>query len=380
MAVRSLRITKKGVTLLALALGLALGLAWLAAPARQGYEALWFMADLAGVDLPLPDFRPQPARLALDGQLGEALDAGDLYRPGAPARAGLVLVPGAAPEGRDDARLVEFAMTLARSGFLVLVPDIRSLRELQPRPDNSEEIAAALSYLASAGELPAGGALGVGAFSIAVGPAVLAALEPRAASRVDFLLLVGGYHDLPATLRYLTTGHFRADGQWQRREPNAYGKWVYALSNAQRMDDAADRAVLEALARRKLEDPDAAIGDLVRQLSPPAMSVYEFISNTDPQRVPTLIGRLPPSVRADIARLDLARLDLGGLGGRCILVHGQDDDIIPYSESLDLAEALTGCQVELHLLRGLYHVDHELSGLDTWRFWRLVMSLLSLRR
>ena len=45
---RSFRISRQGVMLLALALGLA----WLAASARPGYEALWFMADLAGADEP----------------------------------------------------------------------------------------------------------------------------------------------------------------------------------------------------------------------------------------------------------------------------------------------------------------------------------------
>jgi hypothetical protein len=363
------------LTLLALALGLAL----LAVSARQGYDALWFMADLARIDMPLPDHRPAPLRSPLDGSLQGRLRAGDLYRPGAPARAGLVLVPGAAPGGRDDERLVEFAMTLARSGFLVLVPDIRSLRELQLRPGNRKEIAAALSYLAASAELPGGSPVGVGAFSVAVGPAVLAALEPGMAGQVDFMLLVGGYHDLPRTLRYLTTGYYQVDGRWLHREPNAYGKWVYALSNAQQLDDAADRTALEALARRKLNDPEAPVDDLLERLSPPAVAVYELIVNADPERVPGLIRQLPSSVRAEISQLDLAQQDLGRLEGRCILVHGLDDDIIPYTESLALAEALSGCRVKLHLLQGLYHVDHELSGLDTWRFWRLVTALLSQR-
>jgi dipeptidyl aminopeptidase/acylaminoacyl peptidase len=60
-------------------------------------------------------------------------------------------------------------------------------------------------------------------------------------------------------------------------------------------------------------------------------------------------------------------------------VHGLDDDVIPYSESVFLAQALSGCRVELYLLQGLQHVDRAFSGLDLWRFWHVLESLLSQR-
>jgi hypothetical protein len=351
----------------------------LAPSCRHDYDALLVLGDLARIDVPLIDARSNPSRqnirIAGNGALREA----DTYVPGGSARAGLVLVPGAAAGGRNDARLVELATTLSRSGFVVLVPDIPSLRELRPAPESAAGIAAALISLSAMPELPPDAPLGIGAFSVAVGPAVLAAMEPEALGRLDFLLLVGGYHDLERTLAYMTTGYFRADGQVLHREPNAYGKWVYALSNARRLESPGDREALTALARRKLDDPEADVTDLVSRLSPSAMAVYDLIGNTDPERVPALIDSLPPGVRGDIERLDLARRDLGGLQGRCLLVHGLDDDVIPYSESVFLAQALSGCRVELHLLQGLQHVDRAFSGLDMWRFWRVLESLLSQR-
>jgi pimeloyl-ACP methyl ester carboxylesterase len=359
---------------------------------RHGYDATLMLVDLAGLETPLPDRRPAFERreiaYAADGKQRDA----DLYVPraatgaarGVAARAGLVLVPGAAETGRRDSRLVEFAGIFARSGFAVLVPDIPSFRELRPSPESAREIADAVAQLRKAGAagsalgnvLGDGLRLGIGAFSIASGPAVLAALE---AGGVDFMLLVGGYHDLPRTLTFMTTGYFEAEGQPQQLEPDAYGKWVYALSNAGRLPEPADRAALTAMAHRKMKDPEARIDDLLAQLGPAGRAVYAFIDNRDPARVPSLLTRLPAGVRADIEALDLATRDLSGLRADFILVHGLDDDIIPYTESVSLARALPPGRAQLFLLEGLHHVDREVHGLDAWRMWRALQAVLAQR-
>ena len=71
----------------------------------------------------------------------------DLYLPGEPAKAGIVLVPGLTPRGRDDARLVDFAMTLARARFEVLVPDLPRMRTFQVTALDAVPIADAAHYL-----------------------------------------------------------------------------------------------------------------------------------------------------------------------------------------------------------------------------------------
>jgi fermentation-respiration switch protein FrsA (DUF1100 family) len=347
---------------------------------RHGYDTTLMLADLAGLQTPLPDRRPAAGRSEIEYDADGGRRAADLYTPqGTAARAGLVLVPGAAEGGRRDPRLVEFAEILARSEFAVLVPDIASFRELRPSPDSIREIVDGVGQLRNGGALVAGLRLGIGAFSIASGPAVLAALDAPECCAADFLVLVGGYHDLPRTLTFLTAGYFEVDGEPRQREPDTYGKWIYALSNAGRLHDPADRAALAALARRKLDDPQAASGDLLAAMGPAGRTVYDFIDNRDPARVPRLLAALPSEVRADIESLDLAARDLSGLRAEFILVHGLDDAIIPYSESVALDAALPAGRSKLFLLEGLHHVDQELRGVDAWRMWRALRAVLAQR-
>lgn len=289
----------------------------------------------------------------------------DIYSPGGgePARSGLLLVPGADPDGKDDPRFVAFAETLARARFEVIAPDIPGLRELRVRAADSEHIRDALILLSNRRAEAGDATVGVVAISFATGPTTIALLSPEARGRAHFMLYIGGYYDLEAVITFFTTGWYRdgGDGKMKHRPPNSYGKWFFAVSNADFIDDPGDRALIEWMGRRRLDDADADLSQVVPRLGPEGRAVYDLLTNTDPERVPELLARQPPRARAEIAALDLKRLDLSGLGARFLLVHGNDDPIIPETQSIAFAARVA--HAELYLLDSMQHVDPKPAGL-----------------
>lgn len=369
-----------------LSLGLAFvilllaGLGVACSPARS-LEAIRVLRDIEAGSGPsgLKETTPAPSRTFI--RFGED-DAGeaDLYLPGEPARAGIVLVPGLTPHGRDDARLVDFAKTLARARFEVLVPDLPHLRALQVTASDAEPIAAAARYLGERGR--PGRPLGIAAVSFAVGPAVLALAEPGVRDRVGFFLGIGGYWDLEALITYVTTGYYREEpgGAWVHRPPKAYGKWVFVLSNAGRLGDAQDASVLTEMANRKLADRDAGIDDLVAGLGPGGRAVYALVANPDPERVPELLRALPTELGDEIARLDLSRRELSSLPVQFVLIHDRSDRIIPAAQSRALAEAVAPGHARLYVIGGLDHAQVKDPGIaDAWALFDAVSTLLQLR-
>ncbi len=127
--------------------------------------------------------------------------------------------------------------------------------------------------------------------------------------------------------------------------------------------------------RRKL-DPDAPIADLAQGLTAEGEALYRFIVNEDRERASELIDNLPQFLARDIDVLDLASRNISQLSAHLILIHGLDDPIIPYTESLRLKDSLLRDQVELFLVRGLMHVDVTPGLLGSWRTWRAVLALL----
>lgn len=365
---------------LAFLLVLAVALLAGCAPGRQ-IEAAFLFADLAAGGRPsrYQGRTPAPTRTAVAFTVDGRPYAADLYRSPAGVLAPLLLIPGAAEEGKDDPRLVAFAQSLARARFAVLVPDLPSVRAQRVEANNIQEVADTFAWLISQPELAPAGRGGVAAFSYAVGPSILAALQGEIRERVQFIFGVGGYFDLPETLAFITTGWFRHRGSWHHLEPNAYGTWVFVLGNLHRIADRGDRDLLLAMAERKMKEPAAPVEDLAPRLGPEGRSIYTFLVNRDPRRVPLLLRELPRPIREEIAALDLARRDLSLLRARLLLVHGYEDTIIPFPQSVALAGVLPPDQAKVFLAHGLQHVDLQPGPADLWRLWRAVAALLAER-
>lgn len=291
--------------------------------------------------------------------LRQATAAGDLYRTGEAARAGIVLLSGVSPQGKDDPRLVRFAEALATARFAVLAPEPPGLRALRVSAADAAHVTEAVRALRRQG-VP----VGVGAFSYAVGPAILAALE--LGPEVAFVLAIGGYHDLTRVVRHFTTGP---------ADPRA--KWLFARANAARLERPQDRQALAVMANRKLADDSAPVADLMGDFGPDGRAVVALVANRDPARVSDLLAALPPSVARELAALDLARRDLGRLAAPALLVHGRDDPVVPVSESESLARALP--RAELYVLDDLRHVDAGWTLRDAFAMLRAAEALLRLR-
>jgi pimeloyl-ACP methyl ester carboxylesterase len=345
---------------------------------RRGYEAFLLLRDAAAGEEPsrLKQKTPEPERLKLRFPFSGGFLGGDLYLPGEESLAGILLVPGAAEEGKDDPRLMAFARSLARTHFVVLVPDLESIRMLEIRGENADEIADAFRWFQLRRDLVPSERFGMMAFSYAVGPTVIAAKQPQLADEVDYIVGVGGYYDLRAVLTFFTTGWFHDGEAWQKGDPNRYGKWIFIEGNVHRLADVGDQERLQAMAERRQQDLDAPIADLAEGLTPEGESLYRFIVNEDREKALELIAGLPEFLKRETQALDLADKDLRELKARLILIHGLDDPIIPHTESLKLQQALPPEQVELYLVRGLMHVDITPGLIGSWRMWRAVLELL----
>ncbi|NDH62431.1 MAG: hypothetical protein EBY18_12460 [Alphaproteobacteria bacterium] len=344
-----------------IALATAVALLFLVGRPVTWVQAAMVMWDLAAGGAPTlwQEVTDAPSEYPARWATGE----GDLYLPAGKVSAAMVLVPGAAVLGRDEPRLQALARTFARAGFAVLVPELPEVRQLTLSRGDGDRVASALRQMKEwQPDVP----LGVAAISYAVAPAIIAALQD----------------DLTSAIRFITTGAFRpmGDSREFRREPKGYGRWAFLHANAGRLDDATDAGLLREIARRRFRDADVDVGSLSAALGPQGRAVLALVDNRDPDAVTVLIGALPERVRREIDGLNLALYDLSKLRGHVILVHGQGDPLVPYSESQSLAASASGARVSLFLMDDIGHVEFNAVSLkNAWAMWRAIVALLSER-
>jgi pimeloyl-ACP methyl ester carboxylesterase len=350
----------------------------LACSPQRTIEAVGILREIAEIPEPDPG-REQPERRIVTFGTEDREYEGDLYVLREPAKAGIIMVPGIAPEGREDPRLVAFAATFARANFEVLVPEVEGIRMARVSADHARVFADAVLFMA---ERNPDRPLGMAGLSFALGPSVLALFEPGVEEHTDFILAIGGYYDLEEAITYFTTGYYRAGAgePWQHRALNGWGKWAFVYTNADRLEDPQDEDRLRRMAEIKIRDPAADVSDLAEELGAEGRSVYALMTNEDPERVPELVEALPTEVLEEIRALDLSRWPIETLDVEFILIHGRDDPVIPFTQSVALAETMGPERARLYLIDDLNHVDPETPGLrDGIRMIQAVYRVLAIR-
>jgi hypothetical protein len=282
----------------------------------------------------------------------------DLYLPRSKGRHGaLVLVPGFAELGKDDPRVVWLARLLARVGFIVLAPDFLGLRSLRAREADVDDMVDSFRYLVclSSGSRP--DHVGFVGFSYGAGPTIIAAADPAIAAQARFVISFGGYYDLVDVIRFVTTGHFAWQGHRGQIPPSPHARGRFLLANLDLLQDEKDREILAAAARGLVGGDWKGGAVHAAELTPRGAALHALLINTEPDRVESLIEQLDRRIQERIAFLSPSRV-IQRLRAHLIIIHGLQDDFIPYTESLRLAAAAPmQDRVHLALTRFLTHVD-----------------------
>ncbi|HEY3303406.1 MAG TPA: hypothetical protein VGL70_07725 [Candidatus Binatia bacterium] len=354
---------------------------------------LWDMLDGSTVHSPergkLAWVTAAPEKKRLEIPKGKQKIPADLYyHPGKEKRAAILLTHGIIEDGKDDPRLIRFALSLARVGFIVLVPDLKGMRSFRVLFSDVDDIVASFRHLAALNEIVDETKMGLMGFSYAAGPTIMAAADAGLRGRVKFLVSFGGYYDPVNVIRFITTGAYEYGDEKGFLQPEPYGKWVFFMNNVDYVDNDKDRKVLREIFKNEQMNAAANVASLLAQLSPQGKYLYELLINKDPARVEDLVKKIDPRVQDFLRKLSMAPL-VPSIRARFIIGHGSTDPLIPYTESLRLADAVKDkSKVHVAVLRLFTHVDPTQRSFSAkeffavylpsvFQFYALVYDLLS---
>ena len=299
------------------------------------------------------------------GQEG-ALEAW-VYSPNGPVRGGVLLVPGLHFRGPEDPRFDRFSRVLADAGYLVVAPFLPSYRELMVAPEVLVDINAAFDALLAHPALPKGTKPGV--FSISFGSMPALRLAAMRGEEIERVVVFGGFANFEETI------HFALHGKDGRVNDPLNAAVVLTnvlpyLSEAEGVQDDADRRLLRdawmafcraTWGRAEMKRDGAHAREAQRLVSSlPARLHDVYLRGCRAQEGVERVA-LDAIARAQggFDWID-PRAHFASVRAPVTLVHGVDDDVIPYEQSLALRDALQPHTAAELFLTGLYsHTQAE---------------------
>jgi pimeloyl-ACP methyl ester carboxylesterase len=269
---------------------------------------------------------------------------------------GWVVLHGVTRPGRFHPTLLRFVRALASSKAAVLVPQIPEWVDLRLEPERTlPSVRAALDGLRS---LPntSDGPYGLIGFSFGAPQVVVAATHQDVSDQLAGVIGFGGYCDIESMIRFQMTGRFTWGDAQHHLRPDPYGRWIMGgnhltsipdYENAQDVSDALWRLAVEAGERRILAwDPsyDTLKEQLREQVSRDRRELFDlFAPPSDREPAEAEAERITPLLtRATMEAAPL--LDplpfLNRVEIPVQLIHGRNDRVIPYTETLRMEAAL----------------------------------------
>lgn len=281
------------------------------------------------------------------------------YRPAGEPVGAYLIAPGIHFLGADDPRFDRFCRILARAGFLVDAPFLPDHVAMKIAASATDDLAVAFDALERDHARPA-------VFSISFGslPAIGLAARESHRDRVGGVVLFGGFCDFRATLRFCLTGQATFEGRALTlpHDPlNAPVVWLHFLDL---LSLPCDRAVVERAYREMVHRTwgkkelkvagarDAIAHEIAARLGPDDRRVFLLgcgLGDEDPAPVlDAALDAAGPAFSFADPRPMLPRI-----AAPLTVVHGREDDVIPWCEADKLVAARHGAPTR-KIVTGLY--------------------------
>jgi pimeloyl-ACP methyl ester carboxylesterase len=241
---------------------------------------------------------------------------------------GIVVVHGMHELGINEPRLVNFARSLAASGFYVMTPQVPGIADYRVQEESADLIGTAAQSFARQLQVQKVGLL---ALSFSGGLALVAASDPRYAQSIAWIATVGAHYDLAHVLRFFATGEaVRPDGSAEHLPPHEYGPLIVVYDEPQDFFAPQDAQAAHEAIRLLLSGNNKDSEKLAKTLTPADQETMQRIYHK--QR-----GQFAPALLAEIDKQQeqLAAASPAGhlsLHMPVLLLHGSDDTVIPPTE------------------------------------------------
>jgi len=290
-----------------------------------------------------------PAVSEVNLQVGDKEIKADLYRPKDNKEHPAVIFTLGTIVTRKDPAVTKFAQALARTGFVVLLPDLPDFLSGFIWTDSVETLISSVQYLENQ-EYVVQDRIGLIGFCVGGSVSILAAEDKTISDKVNFIIAVSPYFDTYTSLKAIFTEQIGEPGNLRSWQSALVTKETLARGFIELVNDQNDREVFRQwFLRRKLFDTPKL------ELKEDSRKIFDFITNSDYVRYDQFWENLPQETKAVLLELS-PKEKIGNLRANVFILNDKKDTLVPSAEGKQLTESLTRDKVNYLEIDSFEHV------------------------
>lgn len=286
--------------------------------------------------------------------------AADIYRPNDHKKHPAVIFTLGIAITKENEQVRQTSEALARSGFVVLTPDLPDFISGFVWTDSVDTLVSSVEYLDRLSFVDKK-KIGFAGFCVGASASIIAAEDPKIASKVNFITGVSPYYDLvslsKATLSRKTTNSKRQIEDWIPA-PLTIDSVILGYINL--VPNPDERDILKDFFIKK----EIIFGDKFDNLSTEAKLIYDFLSSSEMDKVEEAWKKLPQSYR-DLAYELSPSTKIGDLRAKLLILNDRKDSYVPKIEGERLMQNLPKGQIYFSEIDSFEHASPK-TKLPRW--------------
>ena len=260
----------------------------------------------------------------------------------------LIIFPGASPTAEQHPGLLFLSSVLANIGFNIYIPRMPLLKDLNISVDNVDWFAHGYSQLIKRDDIQ--GTI-VSCMGVSFGGAILlkASLNKlMLACPPHSILTYGTYYDVRKSMDFLIHGTINIKGEDIAIQPHEWGLVVFMHNFLNTVDVGFDTTNLEKILELRIQDKD--VDKDLENLSNYERKIMDDILNSKISNKVNKIIDIIFKEKIDLLNDISPKNWCEQVKSKVYVMHGANDNMVPYTQSVDLANHLVNSELFISYL------------------------------
>ena len=304
-----------------------------------------------------------------DGLQGESTPV-KIIEPQKQSNKVVILYPGASPTAEDHPKMVMLGRLLAQIGFTVYIPRIPPLKNLDISEINVKWFAHFYQWILEIKKVDPKQTIMVG---ISFGGGIMLKMLLNIQDKVPLpktLLTYGTYSDAESTMKFLLSGEISFRGKIYQKTPHKWGLIVLFHNYLKNIETDWNTSDLERAIQLQIQDKNKECNRQVNKLPEFQKNIFNSIIKGNPtSEVKELAEVILKNEKKTLKSLS-PKYWAKDLQNKVFILHGSNDSMVPFTESIQLAEDLPNSELFISYL--YEHSEFSTNGSRFFNFIEII--------